>query len=138
MPEARERIPYERRFDASEHRRLLLGLVPEQMEDKWFVFHEDGWLYLHRSWTGRCIYAVRLRPEGDGSAVEETWVNRAPEQYARTDVGYDVQLLAFLVDRLLLGRKDASFPMPETVEGGDKQSLYRHHVVGHARSNDEE
>jgi hypothetical protein len=132
--EARERLPYERRFDAAEQQRLLRGLVPDQMEDKWFIFHEDGWLYFHRSWTGLCIYGVRLRPEGAGSAVEEAWVNRAPDQYARTDSDYDTRLLAYLVDRLLLGANDTPFPMPSRLAGTDKEAAYQHHVVGHARS----
>lgn len=138
LPEARARLPYERRFDAAQHERLLRGLVPEQMEDKWFIFHEDGWLYFHRSWTGRCMYALRLRPESDGgSAGDEAWVNRAPEQYANTDADYDTGLLAFLVDRLLLAGNEAEFPMPPTIAGTGRESAYLHHVVGHAGSNDD-
>jgi len=139
LPESRERLPYDRRFDAARHERLLRGLVPEQMEDKWFIFHEEGWLYFHRSWTGRCMYAVRLRAESDGgSAVDEAWVNRAPEQYANTDADYDTRLLAFLVDRLLLGGHEAQFPMPRTIAGTGRESAYVHHVVGHARANDDD
>jgi hypothetical protein len=137
MPEACARLGYERRFTAEEQRRLALGIVPRNMEDKWFIFFEDGWLYLHRSWTGACIYRVRLAPVDEGCEVAEAWVNRAPEEYTRRDDDYDVRLLRFLVDRLLLGL-DAPFPVPEAVAGGDKAALYRHHVVGHERTNDED
>ena len=30
------------------------------MEDKWFIFMENGILYFHRSWTGVCIYQVHF------------------------------------------------------------------------------
>jgi len=36
------------------------------MEDKWFIFLEDDWLYLHRSWTGTCVYKVQHHISGSG------------------------------------------------------------------------
>jgi hypothetical protein len=55
MPEARAAIPYTRVFDPAEHARLIRGIVPEEMEDKWFVFYEAPWLWFHPSWTGFAI-----------------------------------------------------------------------------------
>ncbi len=138
LPGKRAPLSYERRFSASEHARLVRGLVPVEMEDKWFIYLEDGLLRLHRSWTGACIYGVRLRMEGEGSLVEEAWVSRATDDYTRTDDAYDARLLSFLIERLLLGNSQVPFPVPDAIEGGDKASLYRHHVVGHARASDEE
>jgi hypothetical protein len=135
MPEARAQVPYTRTFDAAEYVRLQRGLIPEQMEDKWFILFEEPWLFLHRSWTGLCIYAVMLRTEGDGTVVEKAWVNRAPGEYRETDAADDAKMLAFLVDRLLLGLP-AEFPMREGVDP-EKASLLVHHVVGYGRSNDE-
>jgi hypothetical protein len=135
-PEARAALPYERRFTREEHERIVMGLIPAQMEDKWFIFHEDGWLYLHRSWTGACIYGVRLAADGEGSVVAEAWASRATGEYTRTDADYDARLLSFLIDRLLLG-KTVPFPLPEAIDGGERASLYRHHVVGNGRANDE-
>ena len=134
LPEARVRIPFARDFDAGERARIAAGIVPQQMEDKWFIFQEDDWLFFHRSWAGVCIYALRLRPAGSGGGVEEAWANRDPGQYAKTDEAYDARMLAFLIDRLLLGRAVA-FP----VEGENHpDSVLRHRIVGHARANDEE
>jgi hypothetical protein len=135
MPEATARIPYARSFDAGEYRRVQRGLVPEQMEDKWFIFFEAPWLFFHRSWTGLCIYAVKLREEGDGAAVEEASANRSPDEYRETDAAHDARILAFLVDRLLLGLP-ATFPLRDDVDPA-KASLLAHHVVGYGRSNDE-
>lgn len=135
MPEARATVPYARTFGKDEHVRMRRGLVPEQMEDKWFIFFEAPWLFLHRSWTGLCIYAVKLRAEGDGAVVEEAWANRAPDEYRETDAAHDAKMLAFLVDRLLLGLP-APFPIRQGV-APEKASLLVHHVVGYGRSNDE-
>jgi hypothetical protein len=136
MPEARAAIAYTRVFDAAEHARVIRGIVPEEMEDKWFVFYAAPWLWFHRSWTGFAIYAVKLDVTDAGSTVEEAWVNRAPQQYRETDDADDAAVLSFLVDRLLLGR-DVRFPTRPSVEP-DKAPLLVHHLVGHARSNDEE
>ncbi len=85
---------------------------------------------------GFAIYAVKLRVTDAGSTVEEAFVNRSPEQYSEPDDAYDSELLSFLVERLLLGR-DVRFPTRPSVDP-DKAPLLVHHVVGHARSNDEE
>ncbi len=136
LPEARARLAYAHAFDWDESARVKRGLVPQQAEDKWSIFHEDGWLFFHRSWTGICVYAVRVRAEGDGSAVEEAWVNRDPEQYRATDDAHDVALLSFLVEALLLGWA-VPFPVRQSFDPR-KVPLLKHHTVGSARSNDEE
>lgn len=135
MPAARARVPYARVFDAGEHARVVRGLVPREMEDKWFIFHDASWVWFHRSWTGIAIYGVKLRAEGDGSAVEEAWVNRDPAEYRETDDAHDAALLGFLIERLLLGR-EVPFPIRPSFPA-DKAALLVHHVVGNARSNEE-
>ncbi len=109
-PEQRELLAFHAEFDSAELAQISQGLVPQAMEDKWFIYlDEDDWLYFHRSWTGACIYAVRLLHEAGGTRTGTTWVNRNPEQYRRADSTLDLQLLRFLIDALLLGR-DAAFP----------------------------
>lgn len=61
------------RFSAEEVARLRMGLYPREMEDKWFVYWEEPWLRMHRSWTGHEIYALRFEEEeeeGGARAVE--------------------------------------------------------------------
>jgi hypothetical protein len=131
LPEARAALPYRRSFDAGEIERLTVGLLPRQMEDKWLIYREGEWLHFHRSWTGICIYAVRLAALDVGSAVSEAWVNRDPEQYKVVDERYDTEILGYLVERLLLGRQ---VPFP-----GDRvDAALKQRVVGHARANDED
>ena len=82
------------------------------------------------------IYGVKLAVKDAASTVEEAWVNRAPEQYRETDDAHDTAILSFLVERILLGR-EATFPIRPTVDPA-KAPILVHHVVGHARANDEE
>jgi 8-oxo-dGTP diphosphatase len=69
------------------------------MEDHWFMFFEDPWFYVHRSWTGFCIYAVRFDLLGDsGARIAEVQVNRDARQYGSTDDVEDILLLTVLLD----------------------------------------
>jgi hypothetical protein len=95
------------------------GSIPEEMEDKWFVFYEEPWLYFHRSWTGAGIYGVQFIADANEQAsVVSSWVSRDASQFGETGTDYDRAALAFLIDVLLLGRS-APFPDPEDVSGGD-------------------
>lgn len=132
LPNSRARFALARRFDAAEYARLAYGMIPRQMEDKWFIYWAGDSLHFHRSWTGVCVFVVRLDEVPGGYSVAEAWVNRDPEQYKSTDLAGDSELLTFLIERLLLGRRVA-FPGGR---GGDDP--LRHHVVGYARANDEE
>ena len=61
LPAARVGITLDRTYAADEFARIKEGDVPQEMEDKWFAFYEEPWLYLHRSWTGFGIYQVSRR-----------------------------------------------------------------------------
>jgi hypothetical protein len=47
-------------YTIEEFEKIKIGLIPQQMEDKWFIYFEEPWLYLHRSWSGNCIFKVRF------------------------------------------------------------------------------
>ena len=89
LPEARARLDLEMPLSAAEMRALSRGLLPQQMEDKWFVFREGDRVRFCRSWTGFCIYEVRLTAAG----VAEAWVSRDAEQYTATDDAQDARWL---------------------------------------------
>ena len=61
LPEQRASLSFEREFTQEEYELIRHGLIPEAMEDKWFIFLEDDVLYFYRSWTGNCIYQLSLR-----------------------------------------------------------------------------
>lgn len=103
------RLDVQRTYTAAEMSKIRGGLIPEEMEDKWFVFYEGDTLYLHRSWTGFCIYQACFERRGEEYALVEAWASRDPEQYQASDDAHDARLLLYLIDVLLLG-KYAPFP----------------------------
>jgi 8-oxo-dGTP diphosphatase len=122
----REKLNIERVFSEEEYSRLSKGLIPEVMEDKWFIFMENNVLYFHRSWTGICIYEVYF---DNKRAIKEVWVNRNHEQYKVTDNDHDEKLLMFLINNFLLGQK-TSFPVPSNIPSDLSNGVYQHHVSG--------
>jgi hypothetical protein len=122
-------------FDDAETELLVLGLIPREMEDKWFIYFDgaasrQGWVLFHRSWTGACIYGLQLEGSAGGARVIDSWVSRDCAQYKGSDVDYDRKLLRFLIDALLL-RRPAVFPLPAGVESVPP-GVYQHSVVGRA------
>lgn len=138
MAQSRTQLHLTKVFSQEEYHQLRLGIIPREMENKWFIYLEGEWLYFHRSWAGICRYQVRMEKVGKIYRVVEAWVNRDSDQYKATDDDYDLALLEFLIDGLLLN-KDASFPFPNnlTAEDGLKQTLYWHHIVGNSHPKSE-
>lgn len=88
---------------------IARGFVPTVMEEKWFIYTENGRLLFRRSWTGILIYDVEATWRDDRLYLGQVRVNRDPEQYGETDDEYDRQLLAYLIVVVLLG-EHAPFP----------------------------
>ena len=125
----RTSISLDRSFSQAEMDRIKQGLIPAQMEDKWFIYFDNNTLYLHRSWTGYCIYVVRFSDKGDSWHMTEADVNRDPDQHKATDDKHDSQMISYLVDVLLLHR-EAEFPSDET--SSEKRVLQTWSQVGRA------
>ena len=98
MPATRRAITLSRVYSPEEFVRIKEGLVPEDMEDKWFFFFEEPWLYCHRSWTGYCIWQVRFEQSDAGARTAEVLANREPKEYSEDDDISDSMLLAVLLD----------------------------------------
>ena len=99
MPSANSTIAIARQYSDREFERLSAGQIPEEMEDKWFVFYEKPDLFLHRSWTGACIYQVAFHPDGRFFSATSAIVNRDKSQYAEQNDEHDILLLAILMDQ---------------------------------------
>ena len=129
QPAEREPLGFEALFTEAEAELLMRGLVPSAMEDKWFIYFEDGWLRFHRSWTGAFIYGLRLERSPADLRVVESWVNRNPDQHKASDTSYDRKLVRFLIDAFLLKKEDAKFPLPSNAKNWP-QGVVQHTLVG--------
>lgn len=102
MPTSKAALSFEADYSTDDAARIKLGFVPEAMEDKWFIYYEDGWLYFHRSWIGTCIYALRLEETATGMRVVESWVNRDTSEYVHGDLADERNTVNLLIKNFLL------------------------------------
>jgi hypothetical protein len=104
-------LPYQAVFSSEQFARLKTGLIPQRMEDKWFIYYEEPHLFFHRSWTGKPVYRLTLNSTPkETQVVEVLW---SKDQAAGTNAGpnYQAQLVDFLLSNLLLGQQKP-FPLP--------------------------
>lgn len=127
LPSERVTIRLDRKFSPQEIMLIRAGLVPKEMEDKWFIYWKDDTLFFHRSWTGNCIYVVRFAVEDDIYQIIEADVNRDPQQYKETSDKRDAEMIFYLVDVLLL-HQDAVFPSNDP--SSEKSALMNWSQVG--------
>lgn len=80
-PKEMRLVPYQREFSSAEYKNLRRGVIPGSMDDKWFIFAEGPWVEFHRSWTGFCVFRIRLERSRDKWQVAEFWVNSDRNQY---------------------------------------------------------
>lgn len=85
MPERTAEFVIYREFTDGEMEYIIEGHRPQEMEDKWFMYYEDDKLFIHRSWTGYCIYIISFAQKG---RLDIT-VNRDPEQYKESSIEND-------------------------------------------------
>jgi hypothetical protein len=100
MPIETIRLNYSKDITAEQFENISCGLIPEEMEDKWFAYVEGHTLFLHRSWTGTCIFRVELRPVLGGYIVSSAEVNNDPEQHRPRHVDKEISLVNRLIEYL--------------------------------------
>jgi len=104
-------LPYRASFDAEMFALVKQGLIPQAMEDKWFIYYDEPHLYLHRSWTGKPVYRLMLRSTSNGAEITEAQWSKDVADASKFGVEYEARLVDFLVSNLLL-RQAKPFPLP--------------------------
>jgi len=107
LPRLRTRIPFERTFTEVEFERARQEIMPETMDEHWFVVFEDPWLHIGRSWTGFTIFDVRIIKDGDRHRIAEVWANRDANQYGETDLRREAETLRMVINHIILGNSGA-------------------------------
>ena len=79
------------------------GLIPKQMEDKWFIFYENNFLYMHRSWTGFGMYKAEIINKGRFYAIDEFIAERNKDKNSTEDDEVDKDIFVNLIAGGLLG-----------------------------------
>jgi hypothetical protein len=103
LPEERADLKINRVFDRNQMERLRKGFIPSDMDNSWFVYFEDNKLYLHRSWTGYCVFVLSLNEIDNGAwHITRCLVSRNKEQYGETSNKADIKLLHLVLNDLLV------------------------------------
>jgi len=97
-------IEFKIKLSDAEYALLKRGLVPDAMEDKWFIYFEDDWLYFHRSWTGQGIFKARLLEIDGEKVIDLFYVEGDPEQNKNTNDELSKEIFIYLIGRGLLKR----------------------------------
>jgi 8-oxo-dGTP pyrophosphatase MutT (NUDIX family) len=107
LPASRVVLAIDRVYTSEQMAQIRQGLVPNNMDEKWFSFFEDGTLHLHRSWTGVCVYRVSFEPTQQGAWIAtRAEVNRHIEQYSGVDDDFDRSEVVALIENLLIAPED--------------------------------
>ncbi len=96
MPRKNVRFETDNDLNATEFEEIKRGHIPQEMEDKWFSYFEGDKLYIHRSWSGFCIFIVEF--SNDKLIVT---VNRDKKQCKSKDISQDMEILHGLLHGVL-------------------------------------
>lgn len=75
MPEGGLEIPLDLRLSTEDFSILVRGHLPGQMEDHWFMFHDEDKFYWVRSWSGMTAFIANVKKEVDEYIVYSATVN---------------------------------------------------------------
>jgi 8-oxo-dGTP diphosphatase len=100
-------IPWQASFDDSQFALIRLGALVDHDDARWFAFFEEPDLFIHRSWTGICVYKVTFARHEHLHVVAQALVLESREL-----VELSVEFLDFLVHTLLLGETRPWPPEP--------------------------
>ncbi|MFF5480936.1 hypothetical protein ACFY5C_26890 [Streptomyces sp. NPDC012935] len=101
MPRLPRRI-----WSGEDWERIQRGYAARDMDEKWNVFAEGEVVFLHRSWTGRGVFAATFAPVDDGGwRIASAVVERDPQRYRGTDDDYDCLMLELVLSAIVLGEE---------------------------------
>ena len=130
MPKEHVVLSFQYEYSSEDYEKIQYGVIPEQMEDKWFLYFEDNKLHCYRSWTGNCLYIVEFKVSEESSQIVKLTVNRDREQYTERDDNWDCHFVVYLINLLLL-KKPTPFPQKEDVDP-DTSAVQQWSLVGRA------
>ncbi|MFO7815127.1 MAG: hypothetical protein R6V14_05260 [Halanaerobiales bacterium] len=107
MPEEKVSLPIDQKYSKKEYNKIKQGFIPKGMEDRWFIYFEKDKLYLHRSWTGLCVYELNFIKKNEKYIISEGYLNaKIAEQGNIKGLKDEVNTVLSLVEMFLLNEGD--------------------------------
>ena len=105
MPQLKIDVDLDRAFSKEDFNKIMTGIKSFDMNQRWNILFEDGLLYLHRSWTGHCIFIGRFESRADGSTnLKKLTINGDIEQYNSTNINNDIDIVFSIIKSHLIDR----------------------------------
>lgn len=101
MPNVTAEAALDRKVSEREYLSLIKGFKPHDMDERWFMYVEEDWIYLHRSWTGFCIFKAKIEIKADGYVLTMLYINRDPVQYKSTNIEADINEFHSVLNSLI-------------------------------------
>ena len=101
IPVEKAALGYQKFFRTVDANKIMSGYKPEDMDDRWFIYYEDSWVYFVRSWTGYHIFGFKLAVSTHGTAsVVASWANREIDEYQSKSKENDIQTITDLINAI--------------------------------------
>ena len=104
MPEDAPSVATDVYYSPEDFKKIRMGFVPRDLDDKWFAYYEDPWLCLHRR-SGLAMYRVRFESTGDGHRAVEVVVNPHERKLTRRKAARALRDAVNLIDILFVWQK---------------------------------
>lgn len=108
MPETKVGLPIDQKYSKEEYNEIKQGYIPKGMEDRLFIYFENDKLYLHRSWTGICVYELNFIKKNEKYIISECYLNgKIAEQGNIKGLKDEAASVLSLIEMLLLDKDDS-------------------------------
>lgn len=89
-------------FEPNIFRSFCIGSIPQEMEDKWFIYQEGNGIHFHRSWTGLQVWKCYFRPLDSGNQwqIYKVIACRDPNQYKMDKYDMELKLLKLMLPKM--------------------------------------
>jgi hypothetical protein len=91
-------LPIVKILNDADAENLLKGFKPRDIEDRWFVYFEAGWGFIHRSLTGYLIYKIKLDGCPMGARISEAYVSNSKGEYKSNSESEDIKTLNSIIN----------------------------------------
>ena len=95
-------IPINLAFNEEQYQKLILGLKPKEMENRWRIYFENDTLCFLRSWTGYHVFDAKIIKENDFYYIKEFLAERNPEKNKNTNDDYDINAISELINKIIV------------------------------------
>ena len=112
MPEDEEKVSdIAFAYGISEEQMAILkkGHIPAAQEDHWFMYLDDEYIHIYRSWTGICAFEAHYKPMERGYLVDRLKINHALAEFGVNGNDAGLSLFKYLIIAAIGGNAESAW-----------------------------